>query len=130
MRVVIDCNVVVSAARSGATCGEVIVEAARHHEIVLSGPILDEYRMVARRSKHVRYRDSMLALIAEIEGLAVVVEPAKTVFGLGDPDDEVYLATATAAGAVLVTGNTRDFSERQYGTVGVFSPRGFLDLVR
>ena len=47
MKVVIDCNVLVSAARSGGVCGRVIVEAVRHHEVVLSDPIVDEYGMVA-----------------------------------------------------------------------------------
>ena len=51
-----------------------------------------------------------------------------TVFGLRDADDEVYLRTAAAAGAVLITGNRRDFAEPRYGPVEVFSPRGFLEL--
>lgn len=39
MKVVIDCNVLVSAARSGGVCGRVIVEAVRRHEVVLSDPL-------------------------------------------------------------------------------------------
>ncbi len=42
MRVVIDCNVLVSAARTGGVCGSVIVEAMSHHETVLSDAIVDE----------------------------------------------------------------------------------------
>ena len=49
------------------------------------------------------------------------------VYGLRDPDDEVYLATAEAGGAVLITGNTRDFTEPRYGAVEVLTPRAFLD---
>jgi putative PIN family toxin of toxin-antitoxin system len=126
MRVVIDCNVIISAARSGDTCTKVIVEAVRYHEIVLSDSILDEYLMVAQRAKHAHYRDSLLAVIEEIEKVAIVVEPAASAFGLHDPDDEVYLATALTGGAVLVTGNTRDFTEPKYGPVEVLSPRAFL----
>jgi len=47
VRVVIDCNVLVSAARSGGACAEVIIEAVRDHEVVLSGPIVDEYMRIA-----------------------------------------------------------------------------------
>ena len=131
MRVVIDCNVVVSAARSGGACAKVIVEAARNHEIVLSDPILDEYLMIARRPKQTHYRENLLAIIKEIKKVAIVVEPAKTVFGLHDPDDEVYLATAIAGRAVaLVTGNTRDFTEPEYRSVEVLSPRAFLDRTK
>ena len=58
-----------------------------------------------------------------------MVELADAVFGLRDPEDEIYLATATAGGAVLITGNSRDFTEPRYGSVEVYSPRAFLDQV-
>ena len=96
MRVVIDCNVLVSAARSGGVCGKVIIEAMRNHGVVLSEPIVDEYGAIAGRLAHARYRDGLLAIIAELEQVAVFVEPADVAFGLRDPDDEIYLATATA----------------------------------
>ena len=47
MRVVLDCNVVVSAARVDGTCRKIIDRAVREHEIVLSGPILSEYLEIA-----------------------------------------------------------------------------------
>ena len=52
MNVVIDCNVLVSAARSGGVCRKVIVEALRGHDVVLSSPIVDEYVAVAERERH------------------------------------------------------------------------------
>ena len=127
MRVVIDCNVLVSAARSGGVCGRVVVEAVRGHEVVLSRAIVEEYRAVAERPAHASYRKTLLFLIEELERVAMVVEPAGTAFGLRDPDDEIYLATATAGAAALITGNSRDFTEPRYGSVEVFSPRAFID---
>lgn len=127
MRVVLDCNVLVSAARVDGTCRKVIDRVVRQHEIVLSDPILSEYEAVARRPSQAPYRETMEFLLGEMVRLAVFVEPANIAYGLRDPDDEVYLATAAAAGANLVTGNTRDFSEARYGTVEVWSPRAFLD---
>ena len=127
MRVVLDCNVVVSAARVDGTCREVIGRVVRGHEIVLSGPILSEYFAIARRRSQAPYRETMEFVIREIERLAIIVEPANVDFGLRDPDDEVYLSTAVAGGATLITGNKRDFTEAQYGPVVVWSPRDFLD---
>ena len=42
-------------------------------------------------------------VIGEIVRMAVFVEPAIVAFGLRDPDDDVYLATAEAGEAILVT---------------------------
>ena len=128
MRVVIDCNVVVSAARSHGVCGRVVVEALDRHRVVLADDIVREYRAVAVRPSHAAYRHALLSIVAELERAALFVEPDATVFGLRDPDDEVYLRTAAAASAVLVTGNRRDFVEPRYGPVEVFSPRRFLEL--
>ena len=127
MRVVLDCNVLVSVARVDGACRALLDRAVRRHDIVLSRPVLAEYAAVAGRPRQAPYRDVLRAVIAEIEQMAVIVEPAGTVYGLRDPDDEVYLATAEAGGAVLITGNTRDFTEPRDGTVEVLTPRAFLD---
>ena len=127
MRFVLDCNVLVSAARVDGTCRKVINRVVRGHEIVVSRPILSEYKAVAERRSQRPYRETLTFVISEIERFAVVVEPANIVFGIRDPDDEVYLATAVAGGATLITGNTRDFTKVRYGSVEVWSPRGFLD---
>ena len=58
------------------------------------------------------------SLIREIGQFAVIVAPVNPEFGLRDPDDEIYLATATAGNAVLITGNIHDFAEPRYGSVG------------
>ena len=44
VRVVIDCNVVVSAARSHGVCGRVVVEALGRHRVALAEDIVREYR--------------------------------------------------------------------------------------
>lgn len=128
MKVVLDCNVLISAARTDGVCRAVITEVVRHHEVVLSTPILDEYRAVAMRSEHARARPTALAVIAELESVALLVEPVDPPQHLPDADDTTYLGTALAADAdVLITGNVRDFPEHASGGVGIMTPRAFLD---
>ena len=129
MRIVLDCNVIVSAARTKSVCYDVVDAALRHHQVFVSYPIVAEYEKVARRPKHSGYRNKFRAIIEEIMQVAVMVQPAATAFQIRDPDDEVYLATAVAGNAVLVTGNRRDFTESRYGPVEVLSPRAFLERI-
>lgn len=63
MKVVIDCNVLVSAARSHGVCGRVMIDAMRYHEVVLSEPIVEEYEAIAGRLAHAPYRDGLPAII-------------------------------------------------------------------
>lgn len=129
MRVVLDCNVLVSAARAKGVCREVFSSAARHHQLFLSYPIVAEYEKVAERPEHAFYCRDFRAIIEEIKRIATMVEPAAVAFQIKDPDDEVYLATAAAGNAVLVTGNKRDFTKPRYGSVDVLSPRAFMDCM-
>mgnify|MGYP002148985744 CR=1 FL=1 len=128
MRLVLDCNVVVAAARGSETCRRVVVHTIEKHEAVVSEPVMAEYHDVSARPKHRPYRAALEAMIEAIAAVAIMVEPAEATFGLGDPDDEVYLATAIAGAAeVLVTGNRRHFREDRYGPIQIMSPRAFLD---
>lgn len=123
----LDCNVLVAAARNDGTCRRVVLEAVRHHDIVVSAPILEEYLDVGSRPKHQSYHETMVALTALLEQVASMVEPVPTRFGLADPDDEAYLATAVAGRAeILVTGNAKDFPGPSDHGVRIVSPRTFL----
>jgi predicted nucleic acid-binding protein len=87
---------------------------------VLSVPIISEYLTVGARPKHKPYRDTMLAITDLLEQVASIVEPAKRSFGLLDPDDEIYLATALAGRAeALITGNVRHFPARRYRAAAI-----------
>ena len=70
----------------------------------------------------------MLAITDRLEKVALLVEPSREgSFGLTDPDDEVYLATALAGRAdVLITGNIRHFPAPRYGQIAILGPADFL----
>lgn len=128
MRLVLDCNVLVAAARTDGTCRRVLLSALRLHEIVVAEPILAEYRDVAARPKQRAVAAVLAALIDHLEAVGIMVDPVAGRFSLADPDDEAYLATAVAGRAeVLVTGNARDFVASPTHSINILSPRAFLD---
>jgi putative PIN family toxin of toxin-antitoxin system len=128
VRIVLDCNVVIAAARTDGICRAVLVKVVRDHEVILSAPIIGEYRSVGARPKHEPYHQTMLAITDLLEMVALLVEPrSENSFGVSDPDDEIYLATALAGQAdVLITGNIRHFPDSRYGPVEVLRPADFL----
>jgi putative PIN family toxin of toxin-antitoxin system len=128
VRIVLDCNVIVAAARTPGVCRMVLLKALRDHEVILSTPIIREYRSVGVRPKHKPYHRTMLAITNLLEGVALLVEPSpEASFGLSDLDDEVYLATALAGQAdILITGNIRHFPDSRYGPVVILRPADFL----
>lgn len=78
------------------------------------------------RSKHAFARQTALAVIAELESVALLVEPIDPPRPLADLDDMIYLGTALAGEAdALITGNVRDFPEEACGSVGIMTPRAF-----
>jgi uncharacterized protein len=128
LRLVLDCNVLIAAARTEGTCREVATRALAGNVVVLSQPVLDEYVKVGDRPKHRASRPMLRAILDELVGVAVLAGPAAVSFGLPDPDDEIYLATALAGGAdALVTCNLRHFPQEACGGVKILSPRMFLE---
>ena len=71
MRLVIDCNVVVAAARTDGTCRRALVAAMRKHDIIVCEAILAEYRQVAARPKQAAAAALLTFLIDRIEQVAV-----------------------------------------------------------
>ena len=62
--------------------------------------------------------------------VAVLVVPERVSFGLVDPSDEVYLATAVAGSAeLLATGNSRHVTAAAYGAVRLVSPAAGILLL-
>lgn len=128
MRLVLDCNVVIAAGLTSGICARVVIETVRQHSLVVSDPVLTEYQTVAARRKLQRAAPELRAILDTIEAVALWAEPTSTIFGIGDPDDKIYLQTAEGGGAgALITGNHRHFPEPHYGGIVVLSPRAFLD---
>lgn len=130
MKVVLDCNVLISAGLNPGACREVMTVVVRLHQPILSKAILREYVVVAHRRHFARAAAVLFDLIKTLSGNAVFVMPDSAPVRLPDPKDQIYLDTAIAAQAdVLITGNKKHFPDAVYQGVKIVSPREFLEMV-
>ena len=130
MRVILDCNVVVSAGMTDGFVRRVVRHVLGEHDLIASERILAEYRRVAGYPKFTSDAASHIAaLISRIKARAQFADDVPCSVSLPDHSDTIYVAVALEAGAdALVTGNLKHFPEQTYGTTRVLSVRGFADL--
>lgn len=127
-KVVLDTNILVSGLLSSFGPPGRILDLALSGEVVVAydDRILSEWREVLHREKFgfsERYVETLLDFL-ESEGLKVNSPPLGV--ELPDPDDVPFLEVAHAAGATLITGNTKHYPrETRQGAV-VLDPASFL----
>lgn len=130
MRVVLDCNVLVSAAISDSTCRKLLDGVARTHTLLYSRETVQEFVTVMGYTHLKPYHPRAKQILKLMLQIGVEVRPAEEPIDLPDPDDAVYLHTALAGKAdVLVTGNQKHFPFPRYRGIHILSPREFLDLL-
>ncbi|KWT94603.1 putative toxin-antitoxin system toxin component, PIN family [Candidatus Magnetominusculus xianensis] len=131
MRVILDCNILISAGLNAGTCRDLIDEVLLKHSLFLSHKIITEYyRIISRFELNVKATEKFNEIIPIFLKVATIVEPLEQSFNLIDMDDEIYLATALSAKAdVIITGNKKHFPFDEYKGVRIVSPREFLDLM-
>lgn len=131
MKVVLDCNVFVSAAISRSTCRQLLDEVARFHVLFYSRETLQEFLKVMKYTHLRSYNPRAKRIIKMVLRLGVEVIPAGEPIELPDPDDAIYLQTALAAQAdVLITGNRKHFPFDDYQGIRILTPREFLSLLQ
>lgn len=125
MQVVLDTNVVVSAVLSPAGPPGRLLDLVTDGQLQLIAEprIIQEYRHVLLRPRFELPAAAVHRLIDNLEDLALVVTVGRWPHELPDPDDAVFLATAEAAQALLVSGNLRHFPAAKRGGVEVLTPR-------
>lgn len=128
MKIVLDTNVLVSAVLTPHGVSARVLDAvlAGAIELALDDRILDENRQVLARPKLGLAANAVHDLLAYLQGTAehVVAPPVKE--PLPDEDDRPFLEVARATGAILVTGNPRDFPARVRRGVHVLGPAELL----
>lgn len=132
MKVVLDTNVIVSAAMAAhGVCSQILdLLADGAFAVCADDRLLDEYDTVLHRPALrivAEDADIVLDLIrSAVEIAAAFPLPVE----LPHPADLPFLEVAASAGAVLVTGNLRHYPRRARAGVTVVTPREFLDLLR
>jgi four helix bundle protein len=128
LRVLLDTNVLVSAAMTSGLCRHVVRLVNFNHRLVVSELVIEELEKVFRdkldASEVVLRRSELLLEDAE------VAATTRSSDSTGATNDTLIIQTAAAAEVdVLVTGDNE--MRRRAGELGLLaiSPRGFLDLV-
>jgi putative PIN family toxin of toxin-antitoxin system len=127
--VVLDTNVIVAAGITpGGVPAKLIFDWALKGQLrtVTSPAVAAEYREVVRRPKFHRYGFPPLWLEFLIEDSLWLEDPEPWPQPYPDFSDAPFLALAHAAGAWLVTGNLKHFSETARNGVTVLSPTDYL----
>jgi hypothetical protein len=137
MRVVLDTNVLISAAINPHGAPAQVLDAwrERHYELVVSPSILKEVLAVIKRptirSRHGWTDDEIEFFIRSLQLYAVVTPGDMTVTEVeDDPDDDKFLACAVEGAAdYIITGDPHLLDIASFQEIPILNPRQFLDII-
>jgi putative PIN family toxin of toxin-antitoxin system len=132
VRVVLDTTVLVSGVLTpGGVCHR-ILEMVRDDVFIpcVDGRILEEYEAVFLYPKLSPVQGPSREILSFLRTVAVRVGAIPLSATLPDASDLPFLEVASAASAILVTGNLRHFPKGVRGGVVVETPAGLLELLR
>ena len=129
MRVVLDTNVLVSGVFFGGVPRDLLEAWGRGaFDLVASPKIVDEYlRIVERLSDSHPGLEGEGVLARIIGNTALWPDPEVTEAITRDPDDDVFMALARDADAVVVSGDSDLLGAAGWAGVQVLKPRDLLD---
>jgi len=132
MKAVLDTNVVLSGLLSGeGACGRILdLFFEGHVQLCIDDRILREYDAVLPRPLFKILPEKVTRTLDFIRLNGERIEAPPLVVAMPDPSDLPFLEVATAADAILVTGNIKHFPRHARAGVTVVSPREFIDLLR
>ncbi len=132
MKIVLDTNVAVSALINPAGTPGQIIYRFLHNEIqlIFEPRILQEYTEVLHRPELKLKDEDAETFLLFVQERGIIIPAITLRNSLPDPDDEVFLGVALAAGVPLITGNTRDYPPTMRQGAVVLSPSDFLKTLR
>ena len=130
LRVVVDTNIVVSAALKPVSVpADALFVALTSADLYISNEIFAEYDEALNRPKFGLPQSTIREILETISHNARIVKPHMRLSVADDPDDDKFLECALVCEAdYLITGNLPDFPER-FENTQIVSPREFLSVV-
>lgn len=128
MKVVLDTNVLLAAMLAPGLCRELVRKRCRSHALYTSAPLLEELADKLR-DKFGFEPGAVPVYVAYSERATRVTPQALPRPVCRDPDDDVVLATASAADAdAIVTGDEDLLVLREFQGIRILSPRQSMDM--
>lgn len=132
MKIVLDTNVIVSGFLTPHGNPAQILALILEGRVTLciDSRIAHEYREVLSRPAFRFAPEDVADVLRVLLDDAVVVNPSPLDIKLPDPDDLIFVETASAADAdALVTGNKRHFPAKALRGITLLSPAEFISLI-
>ena len=128
MKVVVDTNVFISGVFFGGVPGEIVAAwRSGRIEVAITPLILAEYRRIAAGLAPPGREQLASEVIDEmLDRCLIVIDPPTTLSLCRDPDDDKFLACASAVDAILVSGDKDLLVANGALGVTVLTPRAFL----
>jgi putative PIN family toxin of toxin-antitoxin system len=130
-RVVLDTNIIVSTLLQplGNPAQVFMLAILGAVQPCVSGAVYAEYEDVISRPRFKRDRDIITGTLQTIREKSIWVRPTERIRVCSDPDDDIFLECAQAAGATyLVTGNLKHFPSSWQETK-IITPRCLVEIV-
>ena len=127
MTVVLDTNVLVAALVTSGLCHELLHRTIRLRVLATSEPLLRELEETMRAKFTIT--PPVSAFLVAFRGSVRLVQPAALAGPVcRDPDDDVVLGTAVAAGAQFVATGDQDLLVlKSYQRIAIVAPRTLLE---
>ena len=123
-RVVIDTNILISSTLSseGSPAKIMNLVSDKQIQLFLCAEILDEYKRVLAYEKLNISLQMQEKVMAAIEKLGIIVEPALSEIPLPDETDRIFYDTAISSESILITGNSKHYPSEPI----IMTPSDFL----
>ncbi|MCG3158601.1 MAG: hypothetical protein DKINENOH_05245 [bacterium] len=128
MRMVLDTNVLIAAFIARGLCSRLLEHCFERHELFTSEFIMDELSNNLVGKFHVNPNDVAAALDLLQSKMQTVTPVALKTPIYRDPEDDMILATALAAGAACIITGDKDLTGlKRLETIDILSPTDFID---